>query len=124
MFISETALALSVICTDPRKKTSEQELYYIDDGNPCRNSFQIFSGTSMERMLASNFQDINGVSAVHVRKNGWQFSIEIDLSLFDRPTRNKVFEKELEMYVEFPNTSFEFCVVDASSKGAEDAHTA
>jgi hypothetical protein len=124
MFLVETVLVVSTFCTVPRRKLSSREIYYVTDGNPCQNNFQIITGESMEETLISEFQDIDGVQNANVHRDQNGFYVEIELSVFDRPTRNKVFEKQLEMYKEFPSTAFEFCVVDASSKGSEDAHAA
>ena len=117
-------MIISTFCTVPRRRLSSREIYYVTDGNPCRNDFQILTGESMEETLISEFQDIDGVQNANAHKEGNGFYVEIELSVFDRTTRNMVFEKQLEMYEEFPSTAFEFCVVDVSSKGAEDAHTA
>jgi len=75
----------------------------------------------MEQVLISRFQDIDGVSDTRVKRNGEYFSVEVDLSIFDRPTRNKVFARERDLYQEFPSAEFDFCLVDVSPTDTEDA---
>jgi hypothetical protein len=120
MFFAETILAAKLLSSDPKAR-AENDLLYISDGNPSRYNFQIFSGSSMEKLVISEFQDIDGVRDTQTEREGKQLSVKIEVEKFDRPTRNKIFAKEKELYQEFPNTYFDFCLVDVSPEAGEDA---
>jgi len=121
IFIAEGALAMRMICSTEarRQRQAKNHPYYVS--NESSNCFQVATGTSLESKLADEIENIDGVRDVRVNRNGAAFSVDIDLLNFDKASRRRVYAKEKDLYREFPNYTFNFCLIDASGTTTANA---
>src|SRR5437773_1922786 len=115
MIIAETALALSVICTLPRRRpcfgddAAERIPYILTTDRP-RVSFQVASGVSLEHKLTKDIQEIAGVDGVTIRRMGASYQVSVIMGTFAFESYEKVIQKELELFDALPGLDFVFNV--------------
>lgn len=67
--------------------------------------------------VTSQFSSLDGVSGIVVKqKHPDEFEVGIYLSNFDLKVRRSVYAQERTLYALFPNSSFQFLVIDASER--------
>lgn len=114
MIIAETILAVSIICSVPKKRQDGQPLLVTYDSYS-RNTFQISSGISWERKLMIDLKDIDGVETVSIAQNGNVVEVTVVLDRLDFSSFQKVTRKEMELFDQFPGLRFEFNVLPAAA---------
>lgn len=74
------------------------------------------SGKTAEAIMNEEFEELAGVERVMITREGSIFSIDIDMSVFDRDTRRRVYAKEQKLYNDFPKYSFNIHLNDRSRR--------
>ena len=113
--IAETILAMTVLCTAPNRKRSEQHLHFYTSGNVSHNYFQISSGMSLERKLNIELGEIEGVQAVAIKRSGNVVEVNVVLETLEFTSFQKVTQKEIDLFERFPGMDFEFNVVPSAA---------
>jgi hypothetical protein len=129
MIIVETALALSVICTLPKRRActgadgGELITYTITTDNSDQ-VFQMPSGISLERQMTIDLENIDGVGHVDVKELGDSiYSVNVSMATFEFSSYEKVIEKELELMKTIPDSKFNFNVTFAEATSHADLVT-
>jgi hypothetical protein len=79
----------------------------------------VASGKSAEAIMTEEFDELAGVESVKITRDGQSFSIDIDMSMFDRATRRRIYAKERELYSKFPRYLLNVHLNDRSQQGAQ-----
>jgi hypothetical protein len=114
MFIVETAMTVSLLCTLPRKTSPEGWPNFVAHDGKTANCFQLATDISVERRMADEFEVLKGVTNVQIARSKDSFSIDVYLSAFDRATRRSVYAIEKDLYQRFPDLTFGVRLIDAS----------
>jgi len=114
MFLVETAMTVSLLCTLPKKTSPEGWPYFVAHDGKAANCFQLASDTSLERKMADEFEGLHGVRNVQIARSRESFSIDVYLAAFDRATRRSVYAIEKDLYRRFPDLTFGVRLIDAS----------
>jgi hypothetical protein len=114
MFIAESIIAMTVLCSAPKRQRWD-ELHKMSNGAGAVNCFQITSGISLERKVTIELEEIAGVRDVKIQRSGNSFSVDVIVADLDFSTYEQVIKKEIELFDRFPELSFEFNVMPASS---------
>jgi hypothetical protein len=105
MIIAETILAISVLCTVPKRKVSEFDICYVSDGV---HAYQLSSGVSLERKVTIDLSEIDGVRDVDISRNGNVFEVRVAMNTLEFEKFEKVVQKEIELFDAFPGLTFNF----------------
>ena len=108
MIIAESILALSVLCTIPKRLNLGHELQYISGAGTC---FQVSSGPTLEERLTMDIEQISGVREVSVKRNGDSLDVCVVIDNMEFALYEKVIQKELDLFEKFPNLQVRFDVV-------------
>ena len=110
MIVAETLLAVTLMSSLPKKR-SGQERDYVYSSN-AGNCFEIASGMSLERTVNTEIEELPGVHSVAVKRNSQtSFVVDVVMETLEFSTYQKVIEKELDLFDQFPALTFEFNVV-------------
>lgn len=116
MLVAETVLALSVVCTLPKRRVcsgrevSELVPYVITTDTTPR-SFQMADGVSLERKLTDDIENIQGVADVQIKQIDGALEVNVTLDNLEFSLFEKVMQKELDLYDQFPDMPVRFNVV-------------
>ena len=105
MIIAETILAISVLCTVPKRKVPEFDVCYVADGV---HAYQLSSGMSLERKVIIDLSEVDGVRDVDISRNGNVFDVRVAMNTLEFEKFEKVVQKELELFDAFPGLTFNF----------------
>jgi hypothetical protein len=75
-----------------------------------------FQAIDMGGFITADFNAIDTVESVRVRRKHDDFIVEVKVSSFDERTRRAVYAKQKALHREFPNLDFEFHVIDAEER--------
>jgi hypothetical protein len=126
MFLVEAALALSVVCTLPRRRNyadgehAEPVLYVITTDNSPK-SFQVADGASLEQTLTNKIREIQGVDDVVVKQAGTSYEVSVTMGTFAFESYEKVINEELALLDKHPDLVFEFQVSFSDHAGNSDS---
>jgi hypothetical protein len=129
MLVAETVLALSVVCTLPKRRVysggevSELVPYVITTDTTPR-SFQMADGVSLERKLTDDIENIQGVVDVRVKQVNGVLEVSVVLENLEFPLFEKVTQKELDLFDQFPDMPVRFNVVPQQADQAAIRHAA
>jgi hypothetical protein len=116
VIIAETIIVLGTACWSlpSKRRRSETQMNYITCGSSEQNCFQISDSATMEESLQSELEEIVGVHSVQVERNGNDFMVEVTLHSLAFEIFERVIEKEIALFDEFPNLNFRFNIQPAS----------
>jgi hypothetical protein len=80
-----------------------------------------FQAIDMSGFITADFNAIETVESVRIRRKHDDFIVEVKVSSFDERTRRAVYAKQKALYREFPNLDFEFHVIDGSNEPLQNA---
>ena len=109
MIIVETILATTLLATVPKRPRDWSELHYISDGKTVSNCFEASNGMSLERKLAMDIENIDGVGQVVIKQAGNTYQVDVVMNTYDFASYEKVVQKELEL-LDTPGARFTFNV--------------
>ena len=115
MFIAESVIAMTVLCSAPKRQRRWDDLHQMSNGAQAVNCFQITSGISLEHKVTIELEEIVGVRDVKIQRNGNSFSVDVVVADLEFSTYEQVINKEIELFDRFPELSFEFNVMPASA---------
>lgn len=123
MFFVETALALSVVCTLPKRMVcvngeEPESVPYMITTDISSRSFQVADGVSLERKLTNDIESIQGVTNVQVKRVGGALEVNVVLDKLEFSVFEKVIQKELDLFDKFPEMQVRFNVVPREEETA------
>jgi hypothetical protein len=115
MFVAETVLVLSMVCTLPKRRTGVDG--EMSDGTPyvvttaaTSSSFQVADGVSLEQTVTDKISEIEGVNDVIITQAGTSYEVNVTMGTFAFETYEKVIGEELALLDKHPDLDFEFHV--------------
>ncbi len=120
MFI-ETAVAVGLFCAPTKRKHVNEFKPYVVNGASSIISFHVASGKTMERLVSEEFDELAGVGAVGVIKNGRSLSVDVEMSAFDKTSRRNVYATERRIAKSYPGYAFDVRLIDCSRQHTNDA---
>jgi len=135
IFIVETVLLVALVCPEYRREgvnmvsffsTSASRLLEKDEfialGYQANESIQV-TGDSLEIAIAKDFSAVPQVCHVLSEKTLDGFSLLVSLDEYDRSTRERIFGKELAIMDAFPEINFNFNLLAALGRSANEIAT-
>jgi hypothetical protein len=109
MFIGETILVVTALCSGPPKKRQFEDQDYTVTSHT-QGCFQLASGSSLETKLTDDIGDIPGVRSVNVAPTEGGLDVLVVLEKLEFSTYEKVINRELELFEKFPHLTVRFNV--------------
>jgi|ERR1700690_891839 len=103
----EAILAVSLF-TAPRRRT-ELDMHCFISGT--QNSFDLFSGMSLERKVKIDLEEISGVRDVDVQRIGSDVTVTVVVAELEFGSFEKITRQEMDLSDAHPELSFDFSVV-------------
>ena len=122
MFVAETALMLTMVCTLPKRRIANGELsepvpcVITTDSSP--RSFQMADGISLERKVTNDIENIEGVTDVQIKHVDGALEVNVVLDKLEFSVFEKVIQRELDLFDRFPDLQVRFNVVPREEETA------
>ncbi len=126
LIVPETVLLVTMVCNSGGKlrKSGEEVTFWSDAGHVClsfvSNPVEQFPAASIEQAIAEDFATISDVRHVLISDSGDALEVWIAVDQPTAETRATIFDKQLAIFDAFPETEFDFNLVDASGRSAKD----
>jgi len=80
-----------------------------------RNSFDLFSGMSLERKVKIELEEIEGVRHVEVQRDGETVGVTVVVDELEFVSFEKITRQEMYLFDHHPELSFDFNVIPAAA---------
>jgi hypothetical protein len=80
-----------------------------------QNSFDMFSGMSLERKVKIDLEEINGIRRVEIQRQGNTVDVTVVVDELEFVSFSKITRQEMYLFDHHPELSFDFRVIPAAA---------